>query len=103
MAIRKSMEENLVVKGDRITWIDKVSNALKKAGFTKVCCNSAIYQITGDYKKATIWGEISITLLPVDSSTTKLAIRSTANMDNIYALFINPNQKIISKFKDRIT
>lgn len=103
MAIRKSMEQTVVVQGNRDLWLTKVETALIQAKFTKVQSNKTTYQITGNYKKLTVWGEIAIALLPDGPSVTKLAIKSTANVDNIYALISSPNKKIIASFLEQIS
>jgi len=104
MAIRKSMEECICVEGNRYEWLQKVNNALSVAGFTNVVCESSLFQVKGNYKKVTIWGEILIILVPFgnDNNKTELNIRSTAHVDNIYALFKSPNKTIIEKFKSAI-
>ena len=99
MAIRKSMREELVVSGNREDWMHRCENALKSAHFTRVIKNVALYQIEANFKKFTVWGTISITLIPEEDNIRIVAV-STANMDNIYALFRSPNKVIISKFKN---
>jgi len=101
MAIRKSMEENIIVEGGRGDWLSKIQKALEISGFKNVKCNSALYQTTADYKKATVFGEVLITLKPsgLNDICTEIVIKSTANVDNIYALFKSPNKTIIGAFK----
>ena len=99
MAIRKSLEETISVNGEREMWIEKCKNSLTKAGFKNITANSATFQISGDYKKFTVYGEILLTLLP-ENNSTKIIMKATANMDNIYALFNSPTKAILSKFKD---
>ena len=99
MAIRKSMQEEMVVSGAREEWLQKCARALESSGFTKATTNAALYQIEANYKKFTTWGTILITLAPAGNDT-KITAVSTANMDNIYALFKSPNKTILSKFKE---
>jgi hypothetical protein len=99
MAIRKSIEENFSVKGNTEEWLTKAEQALHKGGFTNVKTNKLLNQLTGDYKKLTIWGEIIVTLLP-EGENIKIHAKSTANTDNIFALFSSPNQKILDQFKN---
>ena len=99
MSIRKSMQEEMVVSGTRDDWMSKCSNALEAGGFTKVAKNTTLFQVTADYKKFMTWGSISVTLTPAGSDT-KITVVSTANVDNIYALFKSPNKAILSAFKD---
>ena len=59
------------------------------------------YQVNANYKKITVWGEISITLISVDTTIewTGICIKATSNIDNIYALFKSPDKRIIEAFK----
>ena len=98
MAVRKSLQEEMVVTGNREDWLKKCATALESQGFTKVVTNSTLFQIEANYKKAITWGEILITLTPAGNDT-KITAKSTANVDNIYALFNSPNKKILSEFK----
>ncbi len=99
MAIRKSMEELVRVDGDCNLWMTKVQEALVIGRFTKIKCNEILHQVTANYKKFATWGEICITLISVESSKTDIHIKTTANMDNIYALFKSPNKTIMDAFK----
>ena len=99
MAVRKSKEETFSVKGNTEEWLMKAEQALQKGGFANVKTNKLLNQITGDYKKLTVWGQIIVTLLP-EADNVKINAKSTANTDNIYALFRSPNQKILDQFKN---
>ena len=99
MGIRNSMEEDIVVSGERNTWLKKCENSLNNQGFTKVNVNNSLYQVKGNYKKITVWGEILITLTPHSEKDTNIFIKATSNVDNIFALFKSPNKTIIEKFK----
>ena len=104
MGIRKSMEEQIRVEGNRDTWIEKVAQALEVGKFTNINCNKTLYQIKADYKKFTVWGEIIVTLISVDAirEQTDIQIKSTSNIDNIYALLKSPNTTIIEAFKSAL-
>ncbi|MGV7245844.1 hypothetical protein [Caballeronia sp. M23-90] len=99
MGIRKSMEEELVVTGNRSEWLSKCVTSLKSAGFTKVTQNANIYQIEANYKKFMTWGSLTVTLSPSGKDTRVKAV-STANVDNIFALFKSPNKTILTAFTD---
>lgn len=101
MAIRKSMDERVIVDGGREVWLGKVQQALEAGGFKKVTANAALFQVSADYKKATVVGEVLVTLLPAGDggSQTDITIKSTANVDNAFALFKSPNKAIIEAFK----
>jgi len=104
MAIRKSMEERVCVEGNRSIWLEKVKNALEIAGFKNLSHDSTLFQIKGDYRKMTVYGDILVTLLPFgnNENQTELNIKSTANVDNIYALFKSPNKSIINALKSAL-
>lgn len=101
MAIRKSKEETFSVKGYAEEWLVKSEKALYKGGFKNIKINKLLNQITADYKKLTVWGEIIVTLFP-ETDNIKITAKSTANVDNIFALFSSPNQKILDQFKNNI-
>lgn len=98
MAIRKSKEEFYTVKGNKEEWVTKAEHALQKGGFTNVKVIKQLNQLTADYKKLTIWGEIMVTILE-ENQSIKIFVKATANTDNIFALFSSPNQKILDQFK----
>ena len=98
MAIRKSKEETFWVKGTSEELLTKSEKALNKGGFTNIKVNNLLNLLTGDYKKLMLWGEIIVNLLP-EGENLKINVKSTANVDNIFAFFSSPNQKIIDKFK----
>ena len=99
MAIRKSVEEVIVVDGPRNQWISRCEEALRSRGFGGVKANSALNQVEGTYHKFFVWGEVLVTLLP-EGGNTKIVAKATANVDNIYALFSSPTKKILTAFKD---
>lgn len=99
MPIRKSKEDIFSVKGNAEEWLAKAEQALHKGGFTNIKTNKIHNQITGNYKKMTVWGEITVTLMP-DGDNVKINAKSTAAVDNIFALFNSPNQKILDQFKN---
>ena len=99
MAIRKSADEELVVAGSRQDWLDRCVAALKRAGFKDVESNATLGQVSGHYRKMTTHGELLITLMPDGDQQTKMKLRATANIDNIYALVRSPTGRIISEFK----
>ena len=98
MAIRKSKQEEMVVPGAREEWMQKCVAALESSRFTKVTENAALFQITANYKKFMTWGTVLVTLTP-SGTDTKITAVSTANVDNVYALFRSPNKVILSAFK----
>jgi len=102
MAARKSVEDTLVVAGSREAWLPKCRDALEAQGFSKVDASETLFQIKANYKKATVWGDLELTLFPEGGDSTKINARSTANVDNIFAVFGSPGRKIIDRFKQGI-
>ena len=101
MAIRKNKEENFQIKGNLNDVISKCKNALEIGEFAKINVNETINQITADYKKLSVWGEIKITLTE-NNEKVNINVISTANSDNIFALFSSPNDKILNQFKNNL-
>ena len=102
MAIRKSVEENIQIQETKSEVFLKIEAALKKGKFKDLKKNEFTNQIYANYQALTVWGEITITIIEHDNYCM-LNIKSTANVDNIFALFTSPNQKIISNFKNNFS
>ncbi len=101
MAIRKSKEENFKVNGAIEDWKTKVEKALEIGEFTSIKSNNILNQINANYKKLTVWGEISVTLTE-NNGKVKINAVSTANSDNVFALFNSPNKVILDNFKNNL-
>lgn len=101
MAIRKSKEENFEVNGTIEDWKTKVEKALEIGEFTSIKSNNILNQINVNYKKLTVWGEISVTLTEYNGKV-KINAVSTANSDNVFALFNSPNKVILDNFKNNL-
>lgn len=102
MAIRKSKDEKFELNGSKETVFTQCLVALRRAGFKSISENTTIFQIQADYHKLTTWGKVEITLTSVTPSVTKVALHTTANVDNIYALFRSPVDKIADAFKSSL-
>jgi hypothetical protein len=96
--MKKSKEEMFSVKGTLDAGLTNVKDALNKGGFTNVRTDETLDQITGDYKRLTVWGKIILTLSS-NTDTVNIHAKSITNADNIYALFNDPNRKILDLFK----
>ena len=101
MAIRKSYKEDIFLNKDINNTMKLCENALEAGNFTNIKKNNTINQLTANYKKLTVWGEITISLSPKDQGT-KIAIDCMANVDNAFALFKSPGKTILGKFKDNL-
>ncbi len=99
MAIRKAMEETLVVSGDRDEWLTRCAKGLIAHGFKDVKTSQVLGQVSAKYKRMTTSGEVLVTATPHSSGQVQLMLKTTANVDNIYALFGSPNQKIMNLVK----
>src|ERR1044071_7743555 len=99
MAIGKTVEETLVVDGARDEWVSKAEAAMRSQGFTSVRSTPAMGQVSGNYKKATVWGSLEVTLTPEGERRTRIAMSATGNVDNVFAIFSSPGRKILDRFK----
>lgn len=99
MAIRKSITEEMIVAGKREDWLNQCRRALENGGFKRINVSEKLFQVTANYIKVTVWGEIRITLLP-EGDNTRVQVIATANVDNIFALFRSPGKHIIKRFKE---
>ncbi len=98
VGIRNSKCETLVVPGDRSAWLTRCTNALRSAGFSGIEERSSLYQIEAKYRRLTVWGGITVILLPSGGSTD-MRVEAWANADNVYAAFSSPTGRIIREFK----
>jgi hypothetical protein len=103
MGVRKSKEENFQINGSLNAVIEKCHRALQIGGFNKISFNETINQFEAEYKQiiGTVWGEIKITLTTNGALVNVNAV-AWANVDNIYALFSSPIDKILLKFKSNL-
>jgi len=101
MAIRKSYKEEVFLNKDINNTMKLCENALGAGNFTNIKKNNTINQLTADYKKLTVRGEITISLLPKNQGT-KIAIDCMANVDNAFALFKSPGKTILEEFKKNL-
>ena len=101
MAIRKSVDSTFVLDNDREQILIDCESALKKGNFKKIEVNKTIYQLTAKYKTFTVVGEIEINLIP-DGEKTSVQVKSTGNIDNVFALFGSPGKKILNQFSSNL-
>lgn len=101
MAFRSKEEENYTINNSLEEVRLSIINALDEGGFTSVAENKMINQITANYRKFTVWGNITITI-EESGKGTKVQTVAVANADNIYALFSSPTRRILNKFKENL-
>ena len=101
MAVRKSVDSNFVIDKVREKVMSDCESALKKGNFKNIETNKTIYTLTAKYRTFKVVGEIEITLLP-DGDKTSVQVKSTGNVDNIFALFGSPAKIISEAFKSNL-
>ncbi|WP_165749983.1 hypothetical protein [Cellulophaga sp. Z1A5H] len=101
MAVRKSKEQKFQVKGELDELRKKCVKALNSGGFKKIENNSFLNQLTAKYSKSTVVGSIEIALVE-NANGVEINVKTTANSDNIFALFSSPNDKIMNAFSSNL-
>jgi len=99
MAIRKSKEKKLQLQDTLENVREKCLSALTKGGFKSVENNESLNQIAAKFNNFFVVGKIEI-MLTKDDNGVDVNLKSTANVDNIFALFSSPNDKIMNTFTD---
>ena len=99
MAIRRSKEKTLQYNGDLDEAKSKCLKSLETGGFKKIKENASLNNITAKFNNFFVVGSIDIALSKNDHGIT-VSLKSTANADNIFALFSSPNDKIMKSFTD---
>jgi len=98
MAVRKSSTNSLVLQGERENLLKRVINALDSGNFKDIKSNEATFKVTAKFNNFITVGNIEVILFPDKKNYTKIEYKSTANSDNLFALFVSPNKKIQEKF-----
>ena len=99
MAIRRSKEKKLQVQDTLENVREKSLSALNQGGFKKIENNDNLNQITAKFNNFFVVGKIEIMFAKNDNGVD-INLKSTANADNIFALFSSPNDKIMKSFTD---
>ena len=99
MAIRKSKEKNLQYNGTLEEAKTKCRLALVSGGFKKIEQNEALNQLIAKFNNFFVVGSIEVGLKKTDHGIN-ISLKSTANADNIFALFSSPNDKIMKFFTE---
>jgi hypothetical protein len=103
MAIRKSMQERFTVKGQRDAVLSQAAAGLQVQGFKDVREQRHLGQVSARYKSMTLVGDVLITVLPSQAGMVQVELRTTAAVDNVFALFGSPNAKLLSRAKAAFT
>ena len=99
MAIRKSKEKKIQVQGTIEQVKEKSISALNIGGFKNIDCNDSLNQITAKFNNFFVVGKIEV-LISITDNGIDINLKSTANADNIFALFSSPNDKIMKTFTE---
>ena len=99
MAIRKSKEKKIQVQGTIDQVKEKSISALNIGGFKNIDCNDSLNQITAKFNNFFVVGKIEVLISKTDNAID-INLKSTANADNIFALFSSPNDKIMKTFTE---
>tara|TARA_B110000285_G_C14850319_1_gene479620 strand:- start:98 stop:406 length:309 start_codon:yes stop_codon:yes gene_type:complete len=99
MAIRRSKEKSLQFNGTLEEATIKCKSALESGGFKKIEQNDNLNQTTAKFNNFFVVGSLDIGLAKTEHGIT-ISLKSTANADNIYALFSSPNDKIMKRFTE---
>ena len=102
MAIRNSRDESFEIEGSKSSTFERCVEALEKGGFTSIEKNKTIGQVKAAYHKFTVWGKIEVTVKEKNNVISIVETHTTANMDNIFALFASPIDKIANAFKSSL-
>ncbi len=99
MAVRKSKEKSLQFNGTLEEAKTKCKSALEAGGFKKIELNDSLNCLNAKFNNFFVVGSLDIGLVKNEHGTT-ISLKSTANADNIFALFSSPNDKIMKSFSD---
>lgn len=95
-------EETFVVAGTREEWVKKCVEALQKsADFRGVETSETLFRITAVYRKPPVWGELTVTLAPEGSDSTRIAAKATTH-PNLFTLVFSPEHRILDDFAQAI-
>ena len=104
MEINKKYHDSLVVGGTAEENLTKAISSLTAAGFKKVQRQAPFLRVTADWKPivGTFFGDITIDFEPIETNT-RVTITIVAAVDNAYALFSSPGERIKGKFLEEFT
>lgn len=71
--------------------------ALEAGGFKKIENKDSLDQLNAKFNNFFVGGSIDVGLAKTEHGVN-ISLKSTANADNVFALFSSPNDKIIKSF-----
>jgi hypothetical protein len=101
MPVTKTYEETMRVRGSCAEWFDRCVQALHEGRFGRIRADDESFIADADYKGLTVHGEIKL-LLTQEGDEVEIEVRISAAMDNIYAAFRDPRQRILQAFKSNL-
>jgi hypothetical protein len=101
MAMRKSYTESLSVKGAPDDWFPRCVAALSGSPFLLTEQQPSLRSMSGRYRALTRTGAITVNLHP-QGEDTRIEVSVAAAVDNIYAVFSSPGQRILQDFRSRL-
>jgi hypothetical protein len=95
-------EETFVVAGTREEWMNRCVEALRRSSdFRGVESSEKLFRITAQYRHPPVWGELTVTLTPVDADSTRISARATTQ-PNLFTLVFGPERRILDDFAEAI-
>jgi hypothetical protein len=101
MPVTKTLEETIHVTGTCTEWFDRCVQAIKQGGFKNIRADDESYIADADFNSFITLGSIRL-VLTEEAKKVEIAIRITAAVDNIWAYFWEPRQKILRAFKSHL-
>jgi hypothetical protein len=101
MAVSKVMDEKAFVRGDPDSLLSRCQAAMNSAGFKNVRVDRTFFQVSGMYRKPTTLGRLDVSVRQREQGC-ELAMRATGDVDNVFARFRSPNERILRVFKDQL-
>ena len=97
MPLTKNHEQTIRVQGQCADWFAICVGALERGRFTRIRADHESFIVDADYRGMTVDGSIRVLLMPVRDEV-EIEIRIIAAVDNVYAYFIPPLERILRAF-----
>jgi len=93
-----ALDTTLVVAGARQEWLQKCCDALEAAPrFSVANVSEDECQVTAKYRVPSVWGRLTVTLLPEGTDSTRINAKATV-LPNLFTLIFAPQQRILTRF-----
>jgi hypothetical protein len=95
-------EETFVVTGTREAWVTRCEQALRaNRAFRGVETAPTLFRVTAQYRRPPVWGELTMTLTPEGTDSTRVTARA-ATLPNLYTLIFSPERRIVDDFAEAL-